>query len=339
MNGRIENDFKIFSQIENGLDNYPDYVISWYYYLKANDQSAMSCRDFMNKLTKFLECLNKDIKNIKLSDLNENVITMYFLNTKTKKDGTETSISYRQCIWSCLSNFFKFLYKRKLINENYFELSGIERPKGNDLKEINKKRILLNKDDFQKILNTIDTGVGSNKAKGYQKSFRNRDKSIFLIFMTTGIRKTALEEINIEDIDFENHTLDIIDKGHKLFTYYLTDEVIDTLNKWLIDRYFILGEKKDGALFISKEGKRMCGNSIAKLVDKYSYAALGYHISPHKLRSGFASILYEEKHDLEYVRRVIGHSNISTTQRYVVTNNTENIDAANIISDFLREVS
>lgn len=335
MNGRVENDMKIFHQIENNLEQYPDFVISWYYYLKANNQSATTCRDFVNKITRFLEYVNSNIKEITPKDFNEDLIAYYLIKVQNKDDGTETSISYRQCIWSCLNNFFKFLYKRKLIEYNYFEASGIERPKGNDLKRINRNRVLLTKDDFQEILKVIDSGVGSNKAKGYQRTFRNRDKAIFLIFMTTGMRKTALEEINVRDIDLEKHTLDIIDKGHKSFTYYLSDEVIKVINRWLIDRYFILGEEDDGALFISKERKRMCGNSIAKLVDKYSSVALGYHISPHKLRSGLCSILYEEKHDLEYVRRVIGHSNITTTQRYVVTDNTEREEAASIISNIL----
>ena len=335
MNGRVENDLKIFKNIEEQLINYPEYVIDWYYYLKANDQSATTCRDYMRKIKGFLSFVKQDMVNVQLIDINEDIIIKYFISIKYKDDGSETSISYKQCVWSCLNNFFGFLYKRKMIKENYFELAGIERPRGNDLEEINKKRKLLTQDDFKNILHVIDTGVGSNKAKGYQKTFRNRDKAIFMIFMTTGMRKTALEEINVTDLDLDNNTLYTIDKGHRSFTYYLTDDVVSVLKDWLLDRYFVLGKKDDGALFVSKERRRMSGNSITKLVDKYAYAALGYHISPHKLRSGLVSILYEEKHDIEYVRRVIGHRNITTTQRYIVTNNRERKDAANIISSIL----
>lgn len=331
MNGRVENDMKIFRKIEQNIQSYPNYISSWYYYLKANDQTATTCRDYINKIINFLKFSRIDIEDIELNDLNDDYIVKYFLSIKYKDDGTETSISYKQCVWSCLNSFYNYLYSKKLISENYFILSGINRPKGNDLKEINKKRILLNKQDFQNILNIIDNGVGSDKAKNFQKKYKNRDKAIFLIFMTTGMRKTALQEINVEDINMDNHTLNIIDKGHISHSYYLTDETIEVLNKWLLDRYYLLGRKTNGALFISRENKRMCGDSIAKLVDKYAYEALGYHISPHKLRSGLASILYEEKHDIEFVRRVIGHSNISTTQRYIVTNNNERQEAANII--------
>ena len=76
--------------------------------------------------------------------------------------------------------------------------------------------------------------------------------------------------------------------------------------------------------------------TFSELVDKYAYKALGYHISPHKLRSGLASILYEEKHDIEFVRRVIGHSNVATTQRYIVTNNAEREETANIMGNIFK---
>ena len=332
MNGRVENDLKIFRQIENNLLDYPAYINSWYYYLKANNQSATTCKDYINKIIRFLEFIDLDIEDIELSDLNEDNIIKYFLKIKFKDDGSETSISYRQCIWSCLNNFFDFLYNKKMIPTNYFISSGINRPKGNDLEKINRNRKLLTKQDFKNIIDAVDSGAGTPKARKTQRKFRNRDKAILLILMTTGMRKTALQEINVEDIDFENNTLRIIDKGHKLHTYFLTDEIINVINKWLTDRYFILGRRVGGALFVSGKRKRMCGDSIANLVDKYAYEALGYHISPHKLRSGLASILYEEKHDIEYVRRVIGHSNITTTQRYIVTNNAEREEAANMIS-------
>lgn len=335
MNGRVEIDIEIYKKIEEQLINYPNYIISWYYYLKANDQSAMTCRDYIHKVIQFLKFNDKDINNIQLNNLNENIIIQYMNNIKYKTDGSETSVSYRQSVWSCLNNFYKFLYNRNLIQINYFDASGVKRAKGNDLDRINRNRTLLTQEDFKNILNMIEQGVGSNKAKGYQKSFKNRDKAILLIFMTTGIRKTALEEINVSDIDFDNHKLYSIDKGHKLHEYYLNDEVIETLNKWIIDRYFILGQKNDGALFISNDNKRMHGNTIAKLVDKYAYAALGYHISPHKLRSGFASIMYEQTGDIEFVRRVIGHSQISTTQRYIVTNNGEREEAAEMMNQLL----
>ena len=335
MNGRVEIDTKIFKSIEDDLINYPEFIISWYYFLKANEVSAMSCRDYMNKMRKFLYSINENISDVTINDLDVNCITKYFITIKYNDNGTETSYSYRQGVWSCLNNFFTFLYDRNYTKSNYLKDSGIKRTKGKDLERINNERVLLTKEDFNKIMQAVENGAGSNKAKGYQKAYKNRDKSIMLIFMTTGLRKTALEEINVTDLDLDNNTLTTIDKGHKVQNYYLNEYTVDVLRRWLIDRYFILGEHDNGALFISKEKKRMCGNSIVKLVDKYAKEALGYHISPHKLRSGFSSIMYEVTGDSEFVRRAVGHSNVETTQRYIVTHNKEREEAANIIGNIL----
>lgn len=334
MNGRVENDLKIYKKVERELLDLPSYVNDWYFYLKANDQSAMTCRDYINKIRLFLSFIDIEPDLVELGDINENIITRYFIKIQYKEDGSETSDSYKQCIWSCLNNFFDFLERRGYIRENLIKSAQIKRPKNKDLDRINQNRKLLTQDDFYKILSTVENGAGSNKAKGYQRKYKNRDKLIFLIFMTTGMRGTALSEINIEDIDVDNHTLSIIDKGHKVHNYFLSDLVIDTYNQWLNDRYFIIGNKR-GALFTSRENTRMHVDSIAKVVHKYAYDALGYHISPHKLRSGLISIMYNKKHDIEFCRRMIGHSDITTTQRYIVTDNSEREEAANIISSIL----
>ena len=138
----------------------------------------------------------------------------------------------------------------------------------------------------------------------------------------------------MEDINLNNRTLYVMDKGHILHEYYINDKTLESIEKWMLDRCDLVGST-EGAFFISRDNTRMSGNSITKLVDKYAYEALGYHISPHKLRSGLVSIMYEQTHDVEFCRRVIGHSNVSTTQRYIVTNNREKERAANMMDNIL----
>ena len=55
------------------------------------------------------------------------------------------------------------------------------------------------------------------------------------------------------------------------------------------------------------------------------------HVSPHKIRAGVASILYEETKDIEFVRRAIGHTNVATTQRYIRTENKEREKASKLL--------
>lgn len=336
MNGRIENELKIEKVINNTLKQMPDYVEEWYYNMKASKKQISSCNDFINKIRRFLIFINEDVMSIKIDDITKKQVEKYFIfiQKKIDKNGNivYTSDSYQYGIWCALNNFFLFLNENNYIHENY--MSCVQRPKNNDLNRINESRILLTKRDFQKIIKSVEKGVGSKKAISHQKTLKNRDLSIIMLFMTTGVRREALAEINISDINFNEHTLKVVDKGFKTHMYILSDKVMCVLEQWIHDRNRMIIHNKD-ALFISHNGNRMTGSALYKLVEKYCDNALGYHISPHKLRAGFCSILYNEKQDIEFVRRAVGHSNLATTQRYIVTKNKEKEEASNFISSFL----
>ncbi len=336
MNGRLEHELKIEELIMSTLSSMPYFASEWYYSLKASDTEESSCNDYINKLKRFLMSINQNILVINPDDITLTVTEKYFISIRTKQDRqgklVYTSNSYQYGIWCALHNFFNFMVSRKYINENYVDL--IQRPKNNDLDRINANRILLTKKDFNKIINAVNTGVGSKKAIAHQQRFKSRDLSIIMLFMTTGMRREALSEINIEDLDFHENKLTVIDKGMKNHVYPLSEKVMFNINEWMQIRK-VININNNNALFISGNGRRMTGSAIYKLVEKYCDAALGYHVSPHKLRSGFCSILYEEKGDIEFVRRAVGHSNIATTQRYIVTKNEEKTEASNFISSFL----
>jgi len=314
----------------------PFFVTEWYYNLKASNIEASSCNDFINKIRRFLIFINEDINKIETKDFTKNNIMKYFIfiQKRTDKDGNTvyTSDSYQYGIWCALNNFFNFMVNNKYVEDNF--VKQIARPKNNDLDRINESRILLTKKDFNTIMNYVSKGVGSEKALKHQQKLKSRDLSIFTIFMTTGMRREALAEINIEDVDLENKKLRITDKGDRYHIYHLSDKAINYISEWLEVREGML-KKSNNALFISGNGKRITGSAIYKLVVKYCDEALGYHVSPHKIRSGFCSILYKEKGDIEFVRRAVDHKNIATTQRYIVTANVEKEEAANFISDIL----
>lgn len=341
MNGRLENSLQIHKKIENEIQNLPEFVLEWYFYLKANKKSATTCLDYVRKVRLFLSTINGDIINIKPDDIKSSHVTKYFIDIQTKSvvvNGKETieytSDSYRQTVWSCLNNLFDFLVRQGYIEYNHIKRSKIERPKNKDLARINRNRVLLDDDDFRDIIEAVRNGAGSNKAKGYQYRYRNRDLCMLNIFMSTGIRKGALRAINIEDIDMEKRTLTVVDKGDIIHEYGLSQMTIDFINAWLKDRYWLSGHDTN-ALFVSKEGNRISQNGIDKIVAKYSQEALGHKISPHKLRSGFISIVQSKTHDIEFARRAAGHANVTTTQRYIVTDNTESLQASEMIADIL----
>lgn len=332
MQGRLENEMRIQQSTDELMKEMPDYMQEWYINMKASRRTASSCQDYARKIRKFLLYIHDNPKEITPDMITLQACESYMIacQTKTNEEGmiVYTSDSYQQGVWCALNSFMKYLQKRNYITHNY--IMDIEKPKNKDLDRINQDRILLTQKDFQKILKSAKSG--SEFMNGV---FNNRDILIILLFMTTGMRKTAMSDINIEDVDIEKKTLTVIDKGNKIHTYVLNEQVMFYLNGWLQDRVKLLTNNTTNALFVNRYGDRMKGPAIYDIVVKHCNNALGKKLSPHKLRSGFCSILYNKTHDIEFVRRVVGHSSIITTQRYIKTEEKEKEKATQIMGDIL----
>lgn len=138
-----------------------------------------------------------------------------------------------------------------------------------------------------------------------------------LTFVTTGMRETALCEIDINKIDFERKTIRVVDKENKENSYTMTSDLIIAYNKWLKRRNEIMGEEDNDALFISNRKERMSSRSILNLVKKYTYEGIGKEVSPHRLRAAYGNILLKETGDIYFVSKAMKHANIQTTELYM----------------------
>jgi site-specific recombinase XerC len=124
--------------------------------------------------------------------------------------------------------------------------------------------------------------------------------------MCTGARESAVSEINIENVDFDNNQISGIAKGRKSMTYSFNDTTAKALKEWLFVRDGYAKTVTTDSLFISNRGERIAINSIAKIVKKFTEKALGKPLSPHKLRAGYCTILYEKTGDIsDFVFREI----------------------------------
>lgn len=339
MEGRLENEQKKDKSIENILNHLPSVITDWNDRLEVASKTPATRLDYLRKVYAFLTTVTDDTVNYDFHNLKDSDIVRFLKSIRTRevdKDGRtmtmQTSDSYKMTYWYCLNNLCKYL-----VYEHYMEsnpMDNIDKPKNHDLDRINEHRVLLTARDFKRIVNAI---TKENAASIDGLSFVNRDKAIILTFMTTGMRCTALTEINIGDINFDEETLEIIDKGDKPHQYHINKELSEALHSWIKDRKEMLGEKANetDALFLSKFLDRITSDGVSGIVKKYTQIALGKPLSPHKLRSGFCSIMYSKTHDIEFVRRAVGHSNVATTQRYIVTNKDEKKKSAEIMESIL----
>lgn len=328
MTGRLENQIKTEQKIKRTLKSLPQIVADFYYNISTSTEPK-SCYMYIMIIKGFIEFIEE--LNISINDIDETIVTRY-LKTKEQKTNKEgqvqsTSFSYRKVVYAALNNFLFYLKKKKIIKDN--PMDEIKPIRNSD----NVKRIRLTANDMENIISAVDRGVGSHRAIETQRPWRSRDKAILLLFIYTGMRETALTEINLNEIDFENNTFKIIDKRHKTQEYIINNRLKEALIEWIQDRELLLEDMRSDALFISVQRSRISPRAVSDLVKKYSKAGIGTEISPHKLRSAFCTILYDETKDINFVSQAVGHKNIETTQRYIVNDGQTKKKAVSLLDD------
>lgn len=328
--GRLENELKTRKNIEKLLAQMPECVTGYYYSIRSSVE-VVTCMNYIRVLYDFNRFLNgKDITQI-----DSVIIGMYFekIDYVRSEEGVQrkTSAAYKQKAWTALNQFYDYLLSEEYIKKN--PVSNIKRPKNTDVVE----RKFLSMDDLNKILKNAENGCGSKNAILAQHDWRDRDVLILYLFMNTGMRRTALSEINVEDVSFENKTITVIDKRHKTQIYNMTDELESLIKKWLTRRERLLNGVQTDALFISNQRTRLTDKSIYRLVKKYSQNIVKGGISPHKLRAAFVTLFYEASGgDIKATCEAVGHADISTTSLYIVKKNNSRADAANFMSKNLK---
>lgn len=328
MDGRLQRELMIDEKTDKLLNRLPDYVSEWNCNMKASKKTASTRHNYITHLAKYLREIDPDTKNITPDKFTDESIDEYMIKvqTKTNKNGEiqYTSDSYQYFVWCCLRCFFDFMVAKGHMDHNY--IYNIKKPKLNDLARINEHRILLTVDDFKKLLCEVE--------KTWNPVRRARNRAMLMVLMNTGMRETAMVSLMPDNIDLKNHMIHVIDKGNKRHEYILTQDTVNALDEWYSVRDQMCRNTINvDNVFISHEGNPMSTNVVYFWLRNLSKKALGYKISPHKIRSGLCSILYHETNDIEFVRRAIGHSDIGTTQRYIVTKGEEKERAANILTD------
>jgi len=146
--------------------------------------------------------------------------------------------------------------------------------------------------------------------------FLLRDKALLELLYGSGLRISEAMDLNLDDIRKNVSHIRVIGKGQKERVVPLSDTCRAAMNLWL-DARRTMDDADPQALFIGKQGKRLNRRQAARIVEEYAErVGIPQHISPHDLRHSFATHLLEGGADLRTVQELLGHSRISTTQRY-----------------------
>jgi len=151
-----------------------------------------------------------------------------------------------------------------------------------------------------------------------------RDRAILELFYASGIRLSELVALDLDDVDLAGRMVRVMGKGRKERIVPFNQKASAALRAWLKDR---LALTRGDALFVNARGGRLTGRSVQRLVARYvSSCSTRFGISPHALRHSFATHLLQAGADLRAIQELLGHVQLSTTQRYTHVNVAQLLD-------------
>ena len=171
-----------------------------------------------------------------------------------------------------------------------------------------------------------------------------RDRAILELFYASGLRLSELTNLDIDDVHLAQRMVRVLGKGGKQRIVPFNQSTVAAIRAYLADRDALLaaadpGRARQGTtaraaartavrgraarepLFVNYRGGRLTVRSVDRLVRRYvavSSARVG--ISPHALRHSFATHLLQRGADLRAIQELLGHAQLSTTQRYTHVN-------------------
>lgn len=264
---------------------------------KYSSNTVLNYRDDLDDFVTFLE----EHKYSSFKEADYQVIRKY-LNYLYEKKYTNKTISRHI---SSLRSFFKYLLKKKIINNNPMTL--ISNPK------IEKKLPkFVPYHELEQILNVFDTNV----------SLDYRNSLILELLYSTGIRVGELVNIKIKDIEFNKKEIRIIGKGNKERIVLFGSRCSKLLEQYLNTFYKEYNSKNSDYLLLGVRGNKINDREVRKVVDEaVKRAGVKLNVSPHVLRHTFATHMLNEGADLKSVQQLLGHESLSTTTIYTHVSN------------------
>ena len=157
---------------------------------------------------------------------------------------------------------------------------------------------ILSDDDLDKVFAT--------KQLSLQTEIGTRNRAMIAFMLDTGVRRTEVANLELEDLDLQEGQARILGKGRKERFLFFAPSTTDLLKRWLAIR----GEDPGSLFWLSYEGVKMVFNRIKREAGLKEFF-------PHQLRHTTATNLLAAGADTHSVRRMLGHASVLTTEKYL----------------------
>ena len=326
MNGRKEQEIIKENKITKMLNGQPEILKLYSYSFISKEVTTKKA--YIGYIISFLDFIKDEIK-YDINDYNTykkicpshiNMFMDYIKYTNSKENGA----SIRATKLYAVSNFFEFLLDDGYVDYN--PCQRIKAPKDKMEKEI----VAMDVSEIKQLEENIKNGVGSHRSKERNKKWINRDLAIVMLGCSTGLRVSAITQININDVNLVQHKIRVIEKGGIGKFVYIGEKVEEQLKNWIKDRNMIMNDVSSDALFVSNQKKRMTTECIRQIIKRNTYN-IDKNITPHKMRATCATRLYEQTGDIYLVQQQLGHKSIKNTQRYAKIGEEKKKEAARLL--------
>ena len=218
--------------------------------------------------------------------------------------GTARSVSYQNQAMHALRSFFRFLKTEGYVAQDAAESLPLARTPHT------LPRTILTPEEARKVIETPDTSC----LLGY------RDRTILETLYATGIRKSELMNLTVNDVNLEEGVLRInggkFNKDRVVPLTRLACSFLETYLKAI--RPALLQGRVSDRVFISQRAAPLSKNALGELVEKYArIAGVNKHVTCHIWRHSCATHLVKNKASLRHVQEMLGHRDLSTTERYL----------------------
>ncbi len=287
----------------------------------VRNASPHTLRNYAMDLEQFLVYLTPpDSPPAQVAQIDHHVIREYLGHLHDKK--LQKSSMARKL--AALRSFLKFCAREGMVKENAARL--VATPKL-------PKRVpsILSAEEMNQFLDGLATAEMGGKARGRRRPSKKaddsarlmleRDRAILELLYASGLRVSELTGLDIEDMDRKEQMLRVLGKGSKERIIPYGSKAEEALKRYWPLRADLLARAGKGgevqAIFLNLAGRRMTPRSVERMVKKYvRLMNVNWDLHPHSLRHAFATHLLADGADLRAIQELLGHSSLSTTQRY-----------------------